>query len=127
VEFDGLATCKCGTYQKAGGLTPPVKEYEYVHHPKHYNKGDIEHCEMVEDQGHADGYYFGQVTKYVFRIGDKPNEELIRDLAKTHWYAARWLAWRKHGKAIWKIVRRDPDIVFKPEILAATVVAEEKS
>jgi hypothetical protein len=98
-------------------------EYEAVHHPKHYNVGDIEHCEMVEDQGHADGYYFGQVTKYAFRAGKKPGAERLEDLAKAHWYAARWLAWTRYGKRIWKIVRAEPEIVFKPELLAQKVDA----
>jgi len=100
-----------------------VTEYESVHHPAHYNVGDIEHCEMVEDQGHADGYYFGQVTKYAFRVGRKPGTEALEDLQKMHWYAARWLAWRRYGKRIWKIVRQDPEIVFKPELLAQKVDA----
>lgn len=115
-----------------------VKE-ERIHHPKHYNTSDIEHCEMVEAMGHADGYYFGQVTRYAFRQGQKPgssyfqkvsarledylDEGAVEDLAKLHWYASRWLAWRKHGKAIWKIVRRDPDIVFQPQILEREVAA----
>jgi hypothetical protein len=97
--------------------------YEAVHHPTHYNQGDIEHCELVEDQGHAEGYYFGQVTKYVFRTGHKPTADSLEDLKKAHWYMARWVAWRTYGKAIWKIVRRDPEVVFKPSVLAAEVSA----
>lgn len=80
--------------------------YETVDHPRHYNLGDIEHCEIVEDQGHADGYYFGQVTKYLFRSGSKPSTSGIEDLRKAAWYMNRWVAWSERGKAIWKIQRK---------------------
>lgn len=80
--------------------------YEYINHPEHYNTGDIEHCEKVEDAGHADGYYYGQVTKYLDRMGHKPGVDALQDLAKAQWYLNRWLAWRTLGKAIWKIERK---------------------
>ena len=97
------------------------REYERVHHPAYYNAGDVEHCEMVEDQGHADGYYFGQVTKYAFRAGQKPGEPALYDLQKMHWYAARWLVWRRYGKRIWKIARVDPEFIFNPQLLEQKV------
>lgn len=84
--------------------------YEEVNHPQHYNAGDIEHCEYVEDQGWADGYYPGQVTKYLARAGRKPGQEADKDLEKARWYMNRWVAWRTHGKKIWKIARRTPEI-----------------
>lgn len=87
-------------------LTKGRPEYETVNHPAHYNQGDIEHCELVEDQGHASGYYFGQVTKYLFRAGVKPGTAHLEDLRKAAWYLNRWVAWRAEGKAIWKIQRK---------------------
>lgn len=73
---------------------------------------------MVEDQGWADGYYPSQVTKYIFRAGKKPGTKALDDLRKANWYMARWVAWRTFGKRIWKIVRREPEVVFKPDALA---------
>jgi hypothetical protein len=87
--------------------------FEAINHPAHYNAGIIEHCEMVEDQGHAAGYYFGQVTKYLFRAGRKPGTESIQDLQKAAWYMNRWVAWCQHGKKIWKIAKRTPEIDVK--------------
>lgn len=72
-----------------------------VHHPPHYNAGTIEHCQVVEDQGYADGYYFGQTTKYAFRAGRKPGAEKIEDLKKLAWYAQRWVAWTERGPQVW--------------------------
>jgi len=86
----------------------PGGSYESVDHPAHYNAGDIEHCEVVEDQGRADGYYWGQVTKYLFREGLKPGVSALQDLEKAHWYLQRWINWRKYGKEIWKIQRKAP-------------------
>lgn len=76
---------------------------------------------MVEDQGKADGYYFGQVTKYLFRQGHKPDAPPIQDLEKAHWYMARWVAWTKYGRRIWKLVRAEPEIVFDPTRIAEEV------
>lgn len=83
-----------------------AQEHEAVNHPAHYNKGLIEHCEMVEDQGHADGYYFGQVTKYLFRAGFKPGNDALQDLKKAQWYMNRWIEWRTRGRECWKITAK---------------------
>lgn len=101
------------------------KKYETVHHPPHYLSGDIEHCEYVEACGKADGYYFGQVTKYLHRAGSKPGADELEDLRKAHWYMARWVAWKKYGKKIWKIVRRDPDVVFDPNAIVRELTRGE--
>ena len=94
---------------------PLSKLYETVHHPKHYNIGDVEHMEMVEDQGYADGYYFGQVTKYLFRAARKPGVESKEDLRKAQWYMNRWVAWLTHGKKLWKVVARKAEYDFKSD------------
>lgn len=80
--------------------------YEEVEHPAHYNHGWIEHCEVVEDQGWADGYYPAQVSKYLYRAGRKPGVSAEIDLQKAKWYLDRWIAWRQHGRAIWKITQK---------------------
>lgn len=127
-HLGGLADTVCCLYKNhEGPCYATTQQYRQsllapaVHHPAHYNQGDIEHCELVEDQGHASGYYFGQVTKYLFRAGFKPGEAQLKDLDKAHWYLARWVAWQRHGKTIWKIVRRDPEVVFRPQVLAEQV------
>lgn len=90
------------------------KKLEAVHHPRHYNLGIVEHCELVEDQGYADGYLFGQVTKYAFRAGRKHGASKLEDLEKLAWYAKRWVAWHKHGKKIWKFGPVRPERNFIP-------------
>lgn len=98
--------------------SPPPADYEEVHHPPHYNDGDIEHCEYVEDRGWADGYYPGQITKYLHRAGSKPGQERDKDIAKAQWYQNRWMAWKQYGKKIWKIRKVEPEVPFVHDPMA---------
>jgi hypothetical protein len=77
--------------------------YEAVHHPAHYNQGDIEHVEYVEDRGWSVGYCLGNATKYIHRAGNKPGNDSLQDLKKARWYLDRYISWLEQGKAIWKI------------------------
>ena len=58
---------------------------EMVNHPKHYNRGDIEAIEVIEDWN----LYFsvGSAVKYIARLGAKDLE--LQELEKTRWYLER--------------------------------------
>lgn len=58
-----------------------------VHHPSHYNQGEIECIEFIEDQGHGKSYTVGNAMKYITRAGHKGDE--LEDLRKGIWYAMR--------------------------------------
>lgn len=56
-----------------------------VNHPKHYNKGQIEVIDFIEDQDL--NFNRGNVLKYVSRAGMKGDE--LEDLEKALWYLKR--------------------------------------
>lgn len=60
---------------------------DQVNHPRHYNKGNIEVIEMIEDQGFGEGFTKGNAIKYIMRAGAKGDE--IEDLEKAIWYVRR--------------------------------------
>ena len=62
-----------------------AEEKEMVNHPKHYNRGDIEAIEVIEDWN----LYFsvGSAVKYISRLGAKDDE--IQELEKAKWYLNR--------------------------------------
>ncbi len=59
---------------------------ESVTHPKHYNQGNIEVIEFIEDQKLS--YHSGQVIKYLCRAGKKTSDPL-EDAMKAKWYLDR--------------------------------------
>lgn len=58
-----------------------------VHHPAHYNRGEIECLEFIEDQGHGKSFTVGSAMKYITRAGAKGDE--LEDLRKAAWYLQR--------------------------------------
>ena len=58
---------------------------ELVDHPAHYNRGNIEAIEVIEDWK----LYFsvGSAVKYIARLGAKDLE--MQELEKTKWYLKR--------------------------------------
>lgn len=58
-----------------------------VTHPKHYNSGNIEVIEAIEDW--KLNYHRGNCVKYIARAGRKDPEKEIEDLEKAKWYLAR--------------------------------------
>ena len=61
------------------------EENNTVNHPKHYNKGQIEVIDFIEDQDL--NFNRGNVLKYVSRAGMKGDE--LEDLEKALWYLKR--------------------------------------
>lgn len=58
---------------------------EAVNHPKHYNQGNIEVIDFIEDQGL--GFSTGNAVKYICRHLHKGTP--IQDLEKAIWYLRR--------------------------------------
>ncbi len=58
---------------------------EAIDHPAHYNVGEIEVIDAIEDW--RLGFHEGNVVKYVARAEHKGNE--LEDLKKARWYLDR--------------------------------------
>lgn len=64
-------------------------ECDVVNHPLHYNTGNIEVIDIIEDQLSPEefrGYIKGQVFKYICRESHKNG---LEDLEKARWYLDR--------------------------------------
>ena len=60
---------------------------EKINHPPHYNSGQFEVIDVIDDWGFGEDFYLGNVLKYVARAKHKGNE--IADLEKAVWYLQR--------------------------------------
>jgi hypothetical protein len=58
-----------------------------INSPRHYTQGHYESIEMIEDQGHGEGFCYGNALKYIHRARFKGDE--VRDLRKACWYLER--------------------------------------
>ena len=73
-------------------LKPLKEKYEEVNHPDHYNQYDVEVIDMMERVfGLYDTYAFCKLNafKYRQRMGNKPGQDILKDLAKEKWYLTR--------------------------------------
>ena len=62
---------------------------DMVNNPAHYNTGNIETIDAIEESMSAEGfqdYCKGNVMKYIWRWRDKGG---VEDLKKAQWYLAR--------------------------------------
>lgn len=66
---------------------------EAVNHPPHYNTGNIEVIDAIEDWGLD--FNAGNVVKYVARHKHKANP--IEDLKKARWYLDRLIEGKNNG------------------------------
>ena len=55
--------------------------------PDHYNKGNIQPIDFIEDQ--QLGYHLGNIIKYVCRAAHKG--QLLEDLKKARWYLNKYI------------------------------------
>jgi len=65
-----------------------TKKGETVNHPEHYNTGNIEVIDAIEDWGM--GFHDGNAIKYIARARHKGKE--LEDLKKARWYIDRLIA-----------------------------------
>lgn len=66
-------------------------EKDMVNHPAHYNAGQIEIIEAIEDWNL--GFCLGNAVKYIARADHKG--KAIEDLEKARWYLDREIQTRK--------------------------------
>ncbi len=66
-------------------MTIPLKPYDTVNHPKHYNSNPsgIECIQVVEHMN----FNLGNAIKYIWRASEK--DALVEDLQKAKWYIER--------------------------------------
>ncbi len=67
----------------------PEEEHDMVNHPPHYNAGNIEVIDFIEDQEHL-GYHLLQAIRYITRSPFKGTAK--QDLEKAMWYLNRHIA-----------------------------------
>ena len=73
-------------------LKPLKEKYEEVNHPDHYNQYDVEVIDMMERVfGKEETAIFCKLNafKYRQRMGNKPGQDILKDLAKEKWYLAK--------------------------------------
>lgn len=61
-----------------------------VDHPDHYNQGSFEVIDVIEDQGHIEGFCVGNAIKYLCRYKNKGTP--LEDLKKARWYIDRLIS-----------------------------------
>jgi hypothetical protein len=68
-----------------------VDEKEHVDHPSHYNQGQIEVIDYIEDLGWGEEFCAGNAIKYIsrYKYKDKP----LQDLQKAKWYVERLISY----------------------------------
>jgi hypothetical protein len=73
---------------RAGDETTEMRDndVDMVNNPPHYNQGDIEVIDFIDDQEHL-GYHRLQAIRYITRSPFKGTE--IEDLEKARWYLNR--------------------------------------
>lgn len=67
-----------------------------INSPRHYTQGGYESIDMIEDQGHGEGFCYGNALKYIHRARFKGEE--IKDLQKAIWYLNRRITQVEKGK-----------------------------
>lgn len=68
------------------------QEEDLVNHPKHYTQNGVETIDVIERMlgaWESEGYYLGNIVKYLDRCEYKGNKE--QDLKKAQWYLKRAL------------------------------------
>ena len=103
-DMESAADCdKCAEYHKQlvvwlkelkllreqGSLLKKNKEtvVDNVNHPSHYNDGNIEVIDFIEDK--KLGFCLGNAVKYISRAGKKDKSKEVEDLEKASWYIQR--------------------------------------
>lgn len=69
-----------------------MSKHDAVNHPSHYTTGKVEVIEYIEDKltpEQLEGYFVGNVLKYVSRYRHKGG---VEDLRKASWYLDRLIS-----------------------------------
>jgi len=68
-----------------------------IQHPNHYNLGNIEVTDFIEDQGHL-GWCRQNAIKYICRSGAKKSESKEQSIKKAIYYLERELGMHRKEK-----------------------------
>lgn len=68
-----------------------VDNTEKVNHPSHYNQGQIEVIDYIEDIGMGEDFCAGNAIKYISRY--KYKQKPLEDLQKAKWYVERLISY----------------------------------
>lgn len=68
-----------------------VDNVEKVNHPSHYNQGQIEVIDYIEDIGMGEDFCAGNAIKYISRY--KYKQKPLEDLQKAKWYVERLISY----------------------------------
>ena len=69
---------------------------EKVNHPDHYNIGQYEVVDVIDDAGFGEGFCLGNALKYILRA--KHKENYVEDLKKAKWYLEYLIQRIENGK-----------------------------
>jgi len=67
------------------------EDKEKVNHPSHYNQGQIEVIDYIENIGMGENFCAGNAIKYISRY--KYKEKPLEDLRKAKWYVERLISY----------------------------------
>lgn len=96
-EFTDIKITPVGIGRREDGIVPIPKK-EAVNHPSHYNSGEIETIDAIEDWGFGQGFNLGNAIKYISRANHK--SDCIEDLKKAQWYVEREISRLEKSKKI---------------------------
>lgn len=65
------------------------KKNRSVESPSHYNQGNIEVIDFIEDQFPGTDFHLANAVKYLCRAGKKDPSKTLEDLEKARWYINR--------------------------------------
>lgn len=66
-----------------------IKMSDSVNHPSHYNQGQFEVIDVIDDWNLD--FCLGNAIKYIGRAGHKDNTKTKEDLEKAIWYIQRYI------------------------------------
>ncbi len=69
---------------------------EKINHPDHYNSGQYEVVDVIDDAGFGEGFCLGNALKYILRA--KHKENYLEDLKKAKWYLEYLIQRIENGK-----------------------------
>ena len=69
---------------------------EKVNHPDHYDSGQYEVVDVIDDAGFGEGFCLGNALKYILRARHKEN--YVEDLKKAKWYLEYLIQRIENGK-----------------------------
>lgn len=94
-----------------------------VSHPAHYNSGNIEVIEAIEDW--SLNFHRGNAVKYTARAGKKDPSKEIEDLEKAVWYLNREIERLKAKKEGRQSIKPNAMVKIGPLTFTEKVVSDD--